>query len=203
MILLPQDRESAFLEVWQDGERIWNGAVDCTEGSKSLEFTASGESAVEVYLDRVEVFNRTIAIKPDDTPLELELNLEMLTPHDNAYEIPGLENQDGGNQTESEPESETGNQAESPSGTENADGSENNNNNNNNNNQDGTNDGGNNDNGNNIEKPDENENQNENESENQTESESVNDENNNQDNNNENADELPTSWIGSDIIAEE
>ena len=61
-IPLPGDRERGYLVVYQDGSRIFNGTVDCTAGSFSLEVDPDGEAQthIEADVDGREVLNRWI-----------------------------------------------------------------------------------------------------------------------------------------------
>ena len=59
---LPTDRETGFLEIYQDGERLFADTVDCTAGNFFYEFTADGETHIVVYLDREEIYNKTVTI---------------------------------------------------------------------------------------------------------------------------------------------
>ena len=131
-ILLPDDRESAYLEVWQDGERIWNSLVDCTEGFKSLEMTASGESLLEIYLDRAEVFNQTVTIMPGSSPMELEVNLDALKtfgePDTREDETRAEDEENQENQSGREDEPEENEVTEETGAPENVEASGNNNN---------------------------------------------------------------------------
>ncbi len=60
IIPLPDDRETAYLEIDRDGERIRSSSVDCTSGSYSLRLTGKGETTLAVYLDREAVFLETV-----------------------------------------------------------------------------------------------------------------------------------------------
>lgn len=50
-IPLPGDREKAYLEIYQDGKRVFEGEVDCTVGNYAYTVKGSGSAAMEAYLD--------------------------------------------------------------------------------------------------------------------------------------------------------
>ena len=47
---LPGDREKAYLEIYQDGEPVFAGEVDCTVGNYAYTAKGSGSASMEAYL---------------------------------------------------------------------------------------------------------------------------------------------------------
>ena len=51
IVPLPTDRDSVVIQVIQDGEEVYNGPVDCSQGNFVKELTGVGSAQVQVYMD--------------------------------------------------------------------------------------------------------------------------------------------------------
>ena len=51
IVPLPTDRDSVVIQVLQDGEEVFNGPVDCSQGNFVKELTGVGSAQVQVYID--------------------------------------------------------------------------------------------------------------------------------------------------------
>jgi len=60
---LPAGLETGTLKVYQDRRLIFNNVIDCTPGSFALEVSASGETAIEAYLDGELIYDKIITIE--------------------------------------------------------------------------------------------------------------------------------------------
>lgn len=59
-IPLPGDREKAYLEIYQDGEPVFSGEVDCTVGNYAYTAKGSGSASMEAYLDGQSWWSGTV-----------------------------------------------------------------------------------------------------------------------------------------------
>ena len=57
---LPGDREKAYLEIYQDGEPVFSGEVDCTVGNYAYTAKGSGSASMEAYLDGQSWWSGTV-----------------------------------------------------------------------------------------------------------------------------------------------
>lgn len=62
ILTLPTDRVTGYLEVYQDGELIFNGNVPCEPGSYALLVYGSGETHIIAYLDQQLIYDNRITI---------------------------------------------------------------------------------------------------------------------------------------------
>ena len=63
-IPLPEDRETARLVVYQDGNLLLDKTVDCTLGNYPVTVTGTGETHIYAELDGEVVYDKTITVEP-------------------------------------------------------------------------------------------------------------------------------------------